>query len=111
MKVRTLCLAACLLCAMSCFAQEVTGAWQTSVKERGRPVRYVIHLSRANGAVTATFDVPERFDFADSVDSIAFDNSILKFRAVRTSYEGKLSADGQSIQGTWSLEAEKQNAP
>jgi alpha-mannosidase len=109
MKVRTLCLAACLLCAMSCFAQEVTGAWQTSVKERGRPVRYVIHLSRANGAVTATFDVPERFDFADSVDSIAFDNSILKFRAGRTSYEGKLSADGQSIQGTWSLEAEKQN--
>jgi len=109
MKIGRFCFAAFLTLAISCSAQEITGAWQTSVQEHGKPVRYVIHLSRANGAATATLDVPERFDFADSVDSIAFDKSILKFRAGQASYEGTLSSDGQSVQGTWSVGAEKQS--
>jgi alpha-mannosidase len=109
MKVGPFCLAACLLLTTSCFAQEITGAWQSSVQEHGKPVRYVIHISSAKAPMAATLDIPERFDFADAVDSVSFDNSILKFRAGPVSYEGKLSADSESIQGDWSLGAEKQN--
>jgi len=109
MKIGRVCFAALLAIAMSCSAQEITGAWESSVQEHGRPVRYVIHISRANGAVVATFDVPERFDFADSVDGIALDKSILTFRAGQATYEGKVTSDGQSVQGLWSVGAEKQN--
>jgi alpha-mannosidase len=109
MKVKPLCLVACLLVAMSCSAQEITGAWQASVQEHGRAVRYVIHVSRTDGATSATLNVPERFDFAESVNSFAFENSVLKFRFGRASYEGRLSPDGQTVQGTWSVGAEKQN--
>ena len=72
-------------------------------------MRYVVHISKADGAIAATLDTPEHFEFGAPVDSILFDNSILSFRAGLVSYEGSLSADSQSIQGTWSLGVEKQN--
>ena len=109
MKVASFCFAACLLLAMLCSAQDIQGAWQTSVQEHGKPLRYVVHISKADGAIAATLDIPERFEFGTPVDSVLFDNSILSLRTGLVAYEGSLSADSQSIQGTWSLGAEKQN--
>jgi alpha-mannosidase len=108
MKVAFVRFTACLLLAMSCSAQDIQGAWQATVQERGKPLRYVLRISKANGAIAATLDIPDNFDFGNSVDSILFDHSILSLRAGQASYEGSLSADSQSIQGTWSLGAEKQ---
>lgn len=109
MKFGFFSLAVCLLFVVSCAAQDIKGDWQTSVPENGRPLHYVLHIKNANGGIGAAFDIPERFDFSDSVDSIAFNNSILKLRIGPESYEGKLSADSQSIQGDWSLGADKHN--
>jgi len=109
MKVGPFCFAVLLLIAMSCSAQEITGTWQATVQDHAKPLRYVIHVSKGNGTTAAIFDIPERFDFADTVDSVAFDNSVLKLRIGQASYEGRLSADSQSIQGVWSLGAEKQD--
>ena len=110
MKSGIWCLAVCLLLAISCSAQDVQGVWQTSVQENGEALLYVLHVAKTNGAIAATLDVPEHFEFDTAVDSILLDNSILKFRAGQASYEGTLSADSQSIQGTWSVGAETQNA-
>jgi alpha-mannosidase len=108
MKFASRCLTACLLLTMSCLAQDIQGAWQTVMQEHGKPVRYVVHISKANGVIAATLDTPEQFQFDNPVDAIQFDNSILSFRSGHVSYEGTLSADTQSIQGTWSLGAETQ---
>jgi alpha-mannosidase len=108
MKFASRCLAATSLLVMSCLAQDVQGAWQTSVQEFGRPVRYIVHISKANGVIAATLDTPEQFQFGNPVDSIVFANSTVSFRASHVSYEGSLSSDAQSIRGTWSIGAEKQ---
>jgi len=109
MKLACFRLGVCLLIAMSCWAQDIEGAWQTSVQEHGKPLRYVVHISKVNGAMAATLDVPEHFQFGNSVDSISFDRSVLSLRAGQATYEGLLSSDSQSIQGDWSLGAEKQS--
>ncbi|MGB8011880.1 MAG: glycoside hydrolase family 38 C-terminal domain-containing protein [Terriglobales bacterium] len=109
MKSGIWCLAVCLLLAISCSAQDVQGVWQTSVQENGEALRYVLHIAKTNGAIAATLDVPEHFEFDTAVDSILLENSILKFRAGQLSYEGTLSADSQSVQGTWLVGAETQN--
>jgi len=109
MKVAFSRFVACLLLAVPCLAQDIQGGWQTSVQEHGKPLRYVVHISQANGAIAATLDIPEHFQFDTPVDSILVDNSILRFRAGQVSYEGSLSPDSQSIRGTWSLGAEKQD--
>jgi hypothetical protein len=116
MKVTVFCFCTYLLFALSCWAQEqhFEGTWQTSVRgsallAHAKPVRYVIHLSKTNGIITGTMDTPDHFEFADELDSLVFDNPHLKFRAGPAFFEGTLSADSQSIAGTWSLGAEKQN--
>jgi len=114
MKVVSFCLAACLLFVLPCSGQDIEGTWQTlvqgsSLQAHAKPLRYVVHISKMNQTIAGTMDIPEHFEFADGLDSIAFDNSILKFRAGPAFFEGTLSADSQSIAGTWSLGAEKQN--
>jgi alpha-mannosidase len=108
MKLASFYLAASLLLATSCLAQDIQGAWQASVQEHGKALCYVVHISKAGGAITAALDIPEHFEFDAPVDSVAFSSPILRFRAGLESYEGSLSADSQSIQGTWSLGAETQ---
>ena len=109
MKIRYFWLAVYLLLSLSSSAQEIRGDWQTSVQERGRVFRYVLHITSGGEGSSATYDIPERFEFGDAVDSIQVANAILKFRAGQVSFEGKISADGQTIPGTWSLGLEKQD--
>jgi alpha-mannosidase len=102
MKVGTFCLAACALFAMSCSAQNIQGTWKTSVTEHGQALHYVVHISKTSEVIAATLDVPEHFQFNSPVDSILFENPIVNFHAGQISYVGSLSADGQTIQGSWS---------
>ncbi len=103
MKVAHFCVAALLLLAISVSAQDIQGVWQTTVQEHGKPLRYVVHISMDNGAIAATLDVPEHFQFDTPVDSIVLNQSVVNFRVGQVSYEGSLSADGQTLQGSWSL--------
>jgi hypothetical protein len=107
MRVVHFCSAAALFLALSCCAQDIEGTWQTTVLDHGHFLRYVLHISKPHGAIAATLDVPEHFQFDTPVDSISFDNSILNFRSGQVSYEGSPTGDGQAIQGSWSLTAGK----
>jgi len=92
-----------------CSAQSFEGTWEASVQERGEPTRYVLHVFKNAGRISATLDAPESFVFDNPVDSISTDNSTLRFSAGLNSYRGVLSSNSQQLEGTWSLEAEPQN--
>jgi len=97
-----------MLWIASSSAQDFQGNWQASVQESGRPVRYVLHIKKADEGFSATVDVPATFLFDNTVDSISADHGALQLREGPVTYEGSLSADAQSIQGTWSLGGEQQ---
>ena len=97
-----------ILATLPLAAQNLEGNWQTSVQERGRPERYVLHIATTAGSPSATLDVPARFQFGSRAESFSFAKNTLRFRTGLAEYEGQLSTDSQSIQGTWSVGLEKQ---
>ena len=86
-----------LLCA-----QDIAGTWQGTAAANGRDIRMVIKIARDNGNLSATFyniDAPN--PRPTPATSTAMDGSTLKIMFVpgRLGYEGKESADGNSIAG------------
>ncbi len=100
-----------VLLAGSGWAQEIQGTWQASVADpiQRSTDRFVLHVDDQNGSIAASLDVPERFEFADGMDTIAFAKPTLRFHSRGASFEGTLAADGQSVRGVWTVGAEKQN--
>jgi hypothetical protein len=83
--------------------QNVTGARQGTVKSGPGEFRVVIKISLDDDhlkAVTYMVDVPVS---GIAASTITRDGSTVKFAVATTAekYEGKLSADGNSIAGTW----------
>jgi alpha-mannosidase len=103
MKLKLLYAASSLLLVPPCIAQDVSGTWQASVQYFSRPVGYVMHISQHDGAVTVRMDIPERLDFDRPVESLTLDHGNLRFSTGAALYEGKLSSDAQTIDGTWSI--------
>jgi alpha-mannosidase len=103
------CAASFLLFVFTCAAQDASGTWQTSVQSLGRTVNYVIHISQKESTVTATLDIPERFQFGSAVDSVDLKNGILQFETGPARYEGRIAPDGQTIEGTWSVGLDRQS--
>lgn len=85
--------------------QDITGNWQgTLIIPQGRPLRIVLQFTRdKGGARKATFYSIDQGPEGYRADSITMQDPTVKFvlRFVQASYEGKLSADGNSITGTW----------
>ena len=111
MKMKTalalLCFVASLLLAVQAHAQGVEGDWQGSVKDSGTERRIVLRISSSGGALKGVVDLPDDFDFDNGVNSISFQNSVLKFAIGPFSYEGKLSSDGTTIDGAFTRDNEK----
>lgn len=93
------------LFAGSFHAQDITGNWQgTLVIPQGKPPRCVLQVTRGDsGALKALMYSIDQGTERNRVDSIMVRNSTVKFvlSMLQASYEGKLSADGNSITGTW----------
>ncbi len=84
-------------------AQDITGTWQGTLDAGRQNLRLAIRISPDNDklkAVSYAVDLPGQ-TFAAS--NITQNGSTVKmtFPTVNGSYEGKLSADGNSITGTW----------
>src|SRR3974390_1958599 len=107
MKFSFLWLTFALLIASSS-AQDFQGNWQASVQEAGKSVRYVLHIKKFNQEFSATVDAPASFSFDNTVDAISVNNSTVQVRNGQVTYEGSLSADSQSITGTWALGGDQQ---
>jgi len=89
-------------------AQDIAGEWQGTLKAGPQELRVVLAIDRsADGKWNATFgsiDQSPDWGARTLVDSITLQGSNLKFAvaALRGSYEGKLNADGVSVEGTCS---------
>jgi len=90
-------------------AQDLTGDWQGTLAIGARTFRMLVHLEKApGGAWNATFDNIDRsvdLGILTPVESIAVQGRNVKFAQAPSrgggNYEGTISADGNSIAGTW----------
>lgn len=96
-----------ILCGTTLAAQDITGDWQGSLKVGARELRVVMAIDKSgdgkwNGSFRSIDQGPD-WGAGISIDSITLQGSNLKFAiaALRGSYEGKVGADGTSIDGTW----------
>src|ERR1700721_4647167 len=92
------------LAASALCAQDLTGNWQGTLKT-GVDLRLIVEITKGDGggwkATMYSIDQPTN---AIPVNSLRLDGTNLKFTVdmVRGTFEGKVSADGDSIVGTWS---------
>jgi non-heme chloroperoxidase len=86
-------------------AQNITGNWQgTITPPQGTPHRMVLRVIHDdNGAFKAKIYSIDQDFTGDWADSISVHDATVKFEVgmLQLSYEGKLSADGNTITGTW----------
>jgi non-heme chloroperoxidase len=94
-----------ILFAGSLHAQDITGNWQgTITSPQGRQARIILQVTHDDStALKARIYSIDQGPGGDWVDSITVQDSAVKFTVgmIQLSYEGKLSADGNSITGTW----------
>ncbi|HYL93868.1 MAG TPA: serine hydrolase [Alphaproteobacteria bacterium] len=83
-------------------AQDIAGDWQGTLN-RGRGLRIVMHIAKSDRGLSAIFYSIDQSADGFPINSITLQDSTLKYSidALHGSYEGKLSADGASIKGTW----------
>lgn len=85
------------------FGQDMTGDWQGTLKA-GQDLRVILHIEKQDsGVLTAMVYSIDQGPDGLTASSVALKDSILKvdFDLLRANYEGKISADGQTIAGSW----------
>jgi len=105
MKKIVLCLVAVVVfAATALYAQDITGTWQGTLQPAGGSgLRTVLKIAKADkGGLSATFFSIDQGGQGFPVSSISIEGTTLKYAIVGfdLKYEGKLSADGNSIVGT-----------
>jgi squalene-hopene/tetraprenyl-beta-curcumene cyclase len=91
-----------MLLAGTLCAQDITGNWQGTLKVPSEEIRFVIQIARAEGGGwKATMYEIDYSPDPKPVSSVTLEGSTLKFTIAggKTTYVGKLSADGASIEG------------
>jgi uncharacterized protein (TIGR03435 family) len=92
------------LLAGSLHAQNITGTWQGTLKPGPRDFRIVIKFSLEDDRLKAVmYSIDQAGGQPIIANSTSRDGSTIKMTVtmIGGSYEGKLSADGNSITGTW----------
>jgi pimeloyl-ACP methyl ester carboxylesterase len=86
-------------------AQTLEGAWSGSLQVGDTVLHFVLHIGKTEyGASVATLDSLDQGVYGIEAGSMTQSASSLKFEipSVNASYEGEISADRRSIDGTWS---------
>jgi non-heme chloroperoxidase len=85
-------------------AQDIAGDWQGTLKTGAANLRLVLQISKdSDGGWKAMLFSLDQGTEGMAANSVTLKGSTLtvKLDALRGTYEGKLSADGSSIDGTW----------
>src|ERR1700691_438382 len=107
MKKTTWILALAILSGTALHAQDFAGDWQGTLKIGAQELRVIVKVDKNdNGGWTAALlSIDQSPDRGASIpaNSFSLQGSDVKFAIdqIRGSYQGKLSADGTSISGTW----------
>jgi uncharacterized protein (TIGR03435 family) len=101
MKLQIIALAALLAAALH--AQHITGTWQGTLKAGPGELRIVMKISLEDDKLKAVMYSIDQGGQPINASSIAQDGPTIKMKvnAINGAYEGKLSADGNTISGTW----------
>src|SRR5262245_26421795 len=80
-------------------AQNITGTWQGTLKAGPQDLRTVIEISQENDKLKAVMRSIDQGAQPISASSVTRDGATIKLAitAIGGTYEGKLSADGNSI--------------
>lgn len=92
-----------VLAGSGLWAQDISGDWQGTLKA-GRDLRVILHIEKTeNGSLTGKLYSIDQSPDSVRASSVSFKDSALeaKFDLIMASYEGKVSADGNSITGNW----------
>ncbi|HTC93569.1 MAG TPA: hypothetical protein VK699_08960 [Terriglobales bacterium] len=96
-----------MLLAGTLYAQDIASTWQGTFTSDAEQHRAVLQIAPKNGGgwEARAFYI-EFFPDAIHIDSLAMNGSTLKFsmNGGKGVYEGKISADGASIEGTWTYD-------
>src|SRR5215469_11505644 len=99
-------LIAILLTTCLTWSQDITGDWQGRLETGMGELRLVLHITKApDGSLKATLDsIYQPGANGIPVQSITLKDSRLNLdvAAVHGTYDGKVSADAKTINGTWS---------
>ena len=104
MKTALLCLLASLVIAIPAQGQSVEGQWQGVAPESGAQRQIVVHLSSADGVLRGSLDYPEDFSFGNPLSGLSFANGNLKFGGGGVSFEGTLSSDENTFNGSFTVD-------
>jgi fermentation-respiration switch protein FrsA (DUF1100 family) len=90
--------------SLSAQTQDVTGDWEGTLHAGVADLHLVLHITKTDaGGMKATLDSVDQGAYGIAASSIALKDSRLSLGidAVHGTYEGKVSADGNTIGGTW----------
>lgn len=79
------------------------GSWIGSLDVGAMKLRLVIHIKSESAGMSATLDSPDQGAKGIAVDSVSFEDGVLKFaiQRLRASYEGKWNEGTQKFDGTF----------
>ncbi len=100
---RYLCLFLLLPVLLAGQVRDIAGSWEGTIDTPGGKLRLRLHVAKADGgAMTAKMDSVDQGALGIPVDQISFADGVVKWGISRigASYEGKLSAAGDLLEGT-----------
>ena len=105
MKTLTLCLIGLITCSGSALhAQDLAGIWQGTMQAGPQNLRTVFTITSENGALKAVMRSLDQGGQPIPVTTVTAQGAAVRIsvEAVSGTYDGKMTADGKSISGTWS---------
>ncbi|MDR2086917.1 MAG: S9 family peptidase, partial [Dysgonamonadaceae bacterium] len=90
-----------LLFSMITLKAQIAGDWKGTLNVQGMELELILHISGADGAYTATMDVPLQGAAGIPVETVAFENNQLTIALpqMQLSYKGTLA--GETIEGNF----------
>ncbi|HKE30150.1 MAG TPA: hypothetical protein VKD65_00380, partial [Candidatus Angelobacter sp.] len=84
-------------------APDVTGDWLGTLEVGATRLRIIFHISKSSDGLKATIDSPDQNASGLPVSSVQLSGSSLTLESPRLNavYEGKVSADLSTLDGTW----------
>jgi uncharacterized protein (TIGR03435 family) len=107
MKITLWIFALAALSGTNLLAQSITGTWQGTAQVNGTSYRAVVKISTSDADTLKGVMYPSIDQSGQSfpLDAVTLQGSTVKFTApsIGGNYEGKLSAEGNAMAGTWSI--------